>query len=130
MASIEEALHAKLVGTVGISGLIAARCYPLKLPQGVTYPAASYTLIAAPRHPLMGADAGVVDALFQVSAWGTTYATAKALAVQIRTALSRWRGTASGIVVQDSFLQNESDGWEEDGQVFHVPTDVRIHYEG
>lgn len=130
MSLVEEAVRSRVIGYAGVTALIGTRMYPVKLPQDVTYPALTYAVIAAPREHLMVADAGVIGALIQVSVWAETMATAKALAIQVAASLNRFHGTVLGVVIQETWIENESDGWEDEAKVYHIPIDVRVNYEG
>ena len=112
--SVGKAIYARLVAHAGTTALVGTRVYPLRLPQGPTYPAIRYQVISAPREHAMGADTGTVHARVQVDCWATTYAGAKALAAQVILALSRWGGTSGGVVVEHVFLENEIDRFEPD----------------
>lgn len=132
---IGKALRARLTSHAGTSALIGSRVYPLRLPQGPTYPAVRYQVIGAPRVHAMGADTGQVDARVQVDSYAETYAGAQALAEQVRLALSRWEGTAGGVVVDHVFLADQRDLDEptlvhhgEQG-VYRVMTDFIAHYQ-
>lgn len=133
--SAGQAIYAKLIATTGVTDLVGTRIYPLELPQDVTYPAIRYQQVSGPRSHVMGADTGTVDGRFQVDAFATTYSGAKALAAQIRLALSRWGGTAGGVTVEHIFLANEHDRFESDPLeggtpgVHRVLLDFIIHYE-
>lgn len=110
MATVEEALTARLKTFPGLSALVGTRVYPVKLPQSPTYPAVSYQRTGRTQHHAMGADANVREARFQVSGWDPSYATAKGVATQMRLALDRWRGTQSnGVVIQDTLIENEME---------------------
>ena len=128
MALIEEALFTRLSGFAGLVALVAARIYPVVLPQDVTLPAVSYQRVSGPRTSAMGSDPGLSHPRFEVSAWSEDYLTAKTVKEQIRAALQRWRGTVSGVVVIDTFLLGERDLYDPATLLYHVPVDVVIHH--
>lgn len=135
---IGKAIHARLKAHTGTAALVESRIYPLRLPQGPTYPAIRYQVISTPRTHLMGdtADASIqAHARVQVDCYDETYAGVRALAEQVRLALSRWSGTAGGVTVEVVFLDDERDLDEptlvhggEQG-VFHVMMDLVAHYQ-
>lgn len=112
---MEEALYARLTAHAGLTALIATRVYPKQIPQGAALPAVVFERIAARRHHAMGADAGVATPRFRVTAWAraaagkSAYENVKDVAAQVRAALSRFRGTVAGVVIQDVLLEGETD---------------------
>lgn len=135
---IGKAIHARLKAHAGTSALVGSRVYPLRLPQGPTYPAVRYQVIGAPRTHLMGdtPDASQwVHSRVQVDCYAVTYAGAHALAFQVRMALSRWSGSAGGLAVESVFLGAERDEDEptlvhhgEQG-LYRVTMDFIVHYQ-
>jgi hypothetical protein len=130
MASVDESLESRLQGFAGLNALISGRVYPSKLPQGVTYPAISFTRISTTESHAMGVDTGVKRARFQVSCWGSNKATAYAVAEQVDLALRRWKGLVGSVQIDDTLLEDRSDGWDEAGLVYHIPIDAVVIYQG
>lgn len=128
MSQIEEAVFSRLSSFAGLTALVAARIYPVVLPQNPTYPAVTYQRISSVRAPAMGTDTGLIATRFQLSTWSSGYAAAKAVKEQLRLATERWRGTVLGIVIQDTFIEGEVDLYETAVPVWHLPLDVRIHH--
>ncbi len=130
--TIEEALYSYLKGYAGLAALVSTRIYPLILPQDSTFPAVTYQRISGPRIHTMGNDPGLAYPRFQVSCWGKTYASAKAVAAQVIAALQNQRNTTwggtGGVMVQASILESDRDLYEPDTQVYHVPVDVTIWF--
>lgn len=127
---IEAALYSYLSTYAGLTDLISTRLYPLVLPQNPTYPAITYLKVSRvggramkstnPRH---------IRARFQFSCWATSYSSAKAVAVQVQTALQDYNGVmggSGGVTVLDSEPINELDIYEPDTKLYHVPIDIMI----
>ena len=129
MASAEEALKARLDGFAPLATLIGTRTWAVKLPQNPVLPAVVLTRISTDRRECMGASSGVVQARFQLSTKAETVAAGEAVRVQLRAALNRWRGTSAGVVVQDVFLENELELWDEAALVHDLTLDVLAFYE-
>lgn len=127
--SIEESLFTRLSTHAGLSALVSARIYPLILPQKPTLPAVTYTRVSGERVSAMGADTVIARPRFQVSCFASTYASARAVAAQVRAALQRWRGTVGGVVIQDSFIESEIDLYEDDTKLYHTALDFEIIHE-
>jgi hypothetical protein len=128
---IHEALFSRLSGYAGLTALVGARIYPRLLPQNPTYPAVTYDRISAERQSAMGSDSGLVSGRWQVSSWGKTYTDARDIAEQVRKALQRYRGTSSGTVIQDIFIESENDLPPElvDGEaVFQIASDFIVWF--
>lgn len=128
MAVVEEALFTRLSGFAGLTALIAARIYPVVLPQDVVLPAVSYRRLSGPRSSAMGSDPGLAHPRFEVNAWAREYLAAKNVKEQIRAALQRWRGTVSGVEIIDTFILDERDLYEPTTLMYQLPVDVQIHH--
>ena len=79
----------------------------------------------------MGSDLSTASPRFQVSCWAETYLACKNVAEQVRLALQRWRGTVDGVVIQDSFLEGDTDLFEDESDLsgtFQVALDFVIHH--
>lgn len=128
--TIEVALHDRMAGHAGLSALVSNRIYPLRMPQGVTFPAVTYHRVSSQPVSAFGADTGLEAARFQVSAWSDsrTPLAAHDVAVEIRAALQRFRGTQTGIVIQGIFLENQIDLYEPDTEVWQVALDFMVHF--
>jgi len=113
-------------GRLANQTIAASRIYPLILPQQPTYPAITYQTISSVRTHAMGQDSQVVRVRMQVNCWGRTYAEAHALARQVTTQLSRFKGEVSGITVLDVLLDNELDTYESDTQTRRVIQDYSL----
>lgn len=115
MAFIGDAVFARLTAHTGTFALVGRRVYPLRLPQGIgqdpqiPYPAIRYQVFERPRTHLMGADLNERHAELQVDCYARTYRGAHTLAEQAISALSRWDGTAGGVVVLHVFLDGMLD---------------------
>jgi hypothetical protein len=123
---MEDALFTRLSGYVGLTALINTRIYPMILPQGVTYPALAYQRISTyPRTGCFGVDDGLARATVQLTTWGDTFASVKAVANQVRQALQRW--TTTGI--QGTYIIGEFDLYDEEAEKFGAAIDIEIVYE-
>jgi len=131
--TIEEALVAYLLANGGVSTLIGTRCHPQKLPERPTYPALRYTQLDGPRDMHMQGASGHATPRYQLDAFATTYAQAKALAKAVRLALNGFSGTmggAGGVEVDAVFLVDERDLYDDDTEpegLYAVSQDFEIH---
>ena len=110
--AIEESIFSQASGYAGLTALISTnpcRFYLGLMQQDPAYPSCTYSQVSAPREALMGADPGIVHARYQVDCWDTTRIGARDLAKQVRACFQRWRGTVGGVVIFDTFIDDERD---------------------
>ena len=85
---MEYALIAKLLATVGITGITGTRSNWSRRPQGEALPAiVLHRIDGAPDYHLQ-APSGLVESRVQMDCWGDDYVAAKDLARAVETALS------------------------------------------
>lgn len=123
MAEVETAIVTRLNAYGGLTALTSMRIYPLILPQEPTYPAVTYQRIDGPREHAFGGDMGIPHPRIQVDSWGKTYASAKAVATQVRGALQRWADAGATPEVLDCLLDNDEDDYEPQTGVYRVRQD-------
>jgi len=121
--TIEEALRSILVTAATTAG---ERIYPLSLPADPTLPAIVYTRISTPRLRSLTGFAGLARPRLQFLAWASSYAAAKVLADEIRTALDGYQGTVSGLQIQSSFAENELAMLEPQTGRYGIPADFIV----
>lgn len=87
--SVETTLYDAIVGDATLAALIGTRCYPVKLPDNVVFPALAYSVIS--QSPL--GSGGCAMARVQVDCHAATYAAVKTLRdglVALAMATSGW----------------------------------------
>lgn len=127
--TLEQALYSYLSTYAGLTALVSTRIYPVTMPQGVTYPAVTYTRISAPRIHAMGRDTGLASPRVQVDCWGSSYSSVKGVAAQVRAALQDFSGLmggAGGVTVQRAFIEGDRDLYESDTQTHRTSMDFII----
>jgi hypothetical protein len=106
---IEEAIFTQLNGWAGLSALAEDRIYPMTAPQNAATPFITYQRISGPRlRSLLGAS-GQANPRIQIDVYGASYASAKAVAEQVRLALDNFRGTVAGVVIRACSLESDRD---------------------
>lgn len=125
--SIESALYDRARTFAGLSALVGTRIYPNLQPQQVADKSVTFRRISSQRVSAMGADTGLVRARYQFDAWAKTYDGARAIADQLRLAFQRWN-TTTGTVVQDVYVLNDVELYEDDTQTHHVAVDFDVVY--
>lgn len=113
---IEEAFVTILEADAGVNALVGtgddSRIFPNEIPQRMPMPAILYTLVNLETDHAMGVDTGLVNASYQFSCYDEgddKYDGAKALVAVVKTALSRFKGTSAGVVIQDVLHDGETD---------------------
>jgi len=125
---IETVLVAYLLAHTGTKALIGTRLYPDVLPQEEPLPALVYQSISDVKlHSLTG-QYGLEQPIYQITVYGATRATAKAVAAQVKSALCDYSGDMGGITVQKIELQTELTSLEttSDGTVEIVAVDLEF----
>jgi hypothetical protein len=91
---LEEGLYAYLTAQPNIAAYVSGRVYHVEMPQNPTYPCITFQRFATPEVVYaMGGPCGFVTALIQLDCWAEKRKTARQLAIQVRLALSGFRGT-------------------------------------
>jgi len=124
----------RLTTATGNVSYCGNRVYPVLLPQEPVLPAQTYQIISTDREHAMGIDPGHVHARLQVDIYDTTYLGTVSGAKHVREALDRWRGLATGVVVQDIYVAGERDAYVEPLEgggrtVWRRTMDFILHYE-
>ena len=127
--TIETALYSYLKDFAGLYALVSTRIYPLILPQNPTLPAVAYQQISGPRVHAMGNDPGITYPRYQFSCWGSTPASAAAVAQQIRLAFENYSGTmggVGGVTVYHSSVENMFNERDAETGYFRYIIEVEI----
>lgn len=131
MASIEEALYAKLTATAGVTSLVGTRIYPTGSAQA-TDPSQTYlTYERATGQPYHTHDGpgGLRWARLTYMAHSPSYATAKAVAAAVLAALDGFTGTVGTVRIEA--VRSESDmidDYDPETRQQLVMTDLMVSY--
>ncbi len=107
---METSLYSYLSTYAGLVSLVSTRIYPIDIPQDKTYPCVAYEMASSPRVHAMGSDPGLKYPRYNFYCWGSTPASARAVAAQVIAALQDFTGTMGTVSVQRIFLEDEYDG--------------------
>ena len=120
----EQAIRSQLAAIPALGD----RVYPNKLPQNVVYPAAVYQRIGPTnRFPAFGGDADLVEVTFQLDIYGQSSQAEAAFAL-VTTAVRKAVQRQTFGNVEDVFLDNESDDYEDETDLIRKSFDVRAWY--
>ena len=102
MAYVEQWLSAEL-------SALTAPAFPLTAPQGQALPIVIYKRTGTSRERTLANAIGLPVASFEINVYSLTYAEAKSLSEEIRSALDEYVGSNAGVVVERSNMTDESD---------------------
>jgi hypothetical protein len=128
MPSIDTAIYTRLTGSGGVAALVSRRVYDAFMPQGPTLPLVTFSQVSGLRDYVMGNQSGLVEARFQVDSWAVTASGARALAEQVRLALSNWHGESDTVTVDWCEIVNETRFFEDDTLYHRISQDYRITF--
>lgn len=122
MSSVSEKVRAALIADPGVSALVNARIFPIKLKQGVTFPAVRlYISTDVPVNSLAGFTSGLRNVRVQVDAYAKRYLEAQGLADAIVGALGSLTGASLS-----SLLMSRSDLYEDENELYRVKLDFSM----
>lgn len=129
---LDEALYSYLSGTAALTALVGLRIYPVIAPESASAPYLVLTEISKINEPVSGGSGPDYEVRYQVSVWADTYASARAVAVQVSTALKNYSGTmggAGGVVVSIIYEETESEFYEPTTEKYHIAMDYLIWHQ-
>lgn len=130
MATIEEAVVARMQGYAGLAALIGPRVFPLRVPQDAAMPAIAYQKISSPKTASHGGGSHLAQSRIQITIEADTYREVKSTADQVRACWDGFRGTVSGVRIDGALVQDDRDGWSDQHSAPVVRVDVMVwHYE-
>ena len=129
--SLDTAIKSRFDGNATLRSLIGNRAYHVMAPQESQYPLLIWSLVSEEPVHAMGSDAGYREARVQVSSFAKDADKVVAVSEAARAALSRFRGTAGGTVIQDILADTAFDQLmpEVEEGIFHRSNDFRVFYQ-
>lgn len=127
MAEVEEALVTRLQAHTGLAALVSTRIYPLQRPQDGVLPCVTYQRQTSEYIECLGGTTDLAYPTIEFRAWGSTYASAKAVARQVFEALERWSSNSSTPPVQDVLPLGSSEDFDGD-DVYWVSQEFQVWY--
>lgn len=123
--NLDEAL-VLLLEAPAVASKVGARVYAKKLPEGPTYPAIVFHRISAPREHSQDGASGLSHPRYQLNIYAATHQAAQDLAERVRKTIDGWSGIKAGIDINAIFLEDESDGYDDDLKVHWFMQDYTI----
>lgn len=106
---IEDAIYTHLASDADLAALVSTKVYPHSAPQRTLMPYLIYRRLHSEHLEHLGGSAGTCRALFEFSAWSTSYATAREIAEKIRLALQGFSGTVGAVEIEGTNLIGDDD---------------------
>ena len=128
MAEAEAAIKSRLATQVGNLSSATA-IWALLAPPTATMPFLTFEVITETPTNVMGVETKPTECLFQVSIFAGTFLEAVNITNDVRTALTRYRGTTNSVVVQDIFYEQRNDFFSEADNTYQRVLDFRMYYE-
>lgn len=133
MKDIRPALREFLLGDTNIAGLVAARVFPVVMPQGTRLASVVYTRVSGTGDYRMQGRSGYVRPRIQVAAWAPKADEAVNLANAVKDRLDGFTGVmgsgSSQVRVQGVFQSDERETYDDVVQMFGVLRDFFVHHE-
>jgi len=109
VATIEEAVVDRMMAYTALTTLIAARLYPLVIPQDAPLPAIAYQKISSPKTQAHPGSSHLAHSRFQFTIDAETYSSAKAVATAVKNCWNSFQGTVDGVRIDHCSIENDSD---------------------
>ena len=121
-----DVLYTYLSTYAGLIALTSTRIYPVDGLEQCAKPYIVYAVISEIRHYCHGGYSNLSEYRVQISCYGDTLASARAVADQVVTAMDAW--PAANANVQASFFENDLYIFEENTKLHHIPVDYKVAY--
>lgn len=106
----EAFLFQRLSSQTSVYTLIGTRVFPMMAPTGTALPLVIYQRSAVSRQQSLSGPVGLPVVTLQLTSYASSYTAVKSIARAVRVAVDGWTGTTSGVTIQRTSLQAESDG--------------------
>lgn len=121
-----KAIYSILTGDSAVSALVGSRVYPQIAAQGAAFPFVVYLVNDLTPSDTKSGVSTLDEVRYEVLAIAETYAEAADLNEKIRTALDRYTGTVSGVVIDSiQFTELEVD-FDDNSETYIVNSEYVI----
>ena len=125
---LEQGLFTLLQADPTLSALVAARIYPVLIPDGSPYPCLSYQVISGSADVAMDGSAELSRRI-QFDGWGTSYADCKHIQKALHDLFDGFAGALSdGTQVKGAFRGIELDLFENVSRTYRSVTEYLFDY--
>lgn len=127
---IENGIQNRLSGFAGLIALVGTRIYASHLPQTPTFPCVAYRKVGGMPRQLLSASTTMYDTDIEIGCFAKSYDSANSVAEQVVSALHRYSGTNDSVVIVDCVLNNISNDYESELEIFEVTLSFKISHRG
>jgi hypothetical protein len=128
MATIEDAIYAKLAGDAPIAALVGTRIYRLKMPDNPQLPAITYETSYGVGVESFTGDSQLYMPIMRVHCWAERASVAQDMAIKVRAALLGYSGTYSGLTIHRVLEWSTTELFDPEIGIFHVAGTCRVWY--
>jgi len=133
MKDLRPALRSFLRSDPTIAGLVGARVYPIKLPQGTTGDSIVYNRISGAGDYHLQGLSGFANHRYQIDAWASTADKATVLADAIRDRIDGYRGDMGTdsppiVTVQGVFMADQREDYDDEAKLHRMSRDYFINF--
>ena len=115
-----------LIDFPAFSAIAGTAVYPLRIAQGITFPAVTYQIISSTPAKCKGEKSKADKIRMQISAFSKIYDQQEQLTAAIRDALDGFKGTVLGLSIASIDYENETDRHDDEATVFFKAIDFTI----
>lgn len=121
------AIYNLLKDDASVGALIGDRIYPGIIPDGVTYPAVTYSELSQVFDETKDGPLPTGQHGFDVDIYAYEYAGAQSIASAIKSALDWYTGTVNTVVIERIRLIDQTDlPYEDEKELFHIAQEYSI----
>jgi hypothetical protein len=125
---IAPSLVAFLKADAGVAGYALESIFPDVCPQGVVYPAITYSLDEDGRDQLLDEIGGLKQALVSIDCYDPEHERAHLVAEAVETALAGYRGAFGTVTADHVRLERKFGLFETDAKLYRVSQQFLVAY--
>jgi hypothetical protein len=129
MATLRDAIKARLADLADLNALVGGRIFHLKVPQGTARPYIGFGRIGVSPLTKLEGPVGKVTSIVAFDIWADDADGAEAVAITLRHGFEGWRGTAALVEIGGTARRDEREEYDDDVQAFHTRQEYTILHE-
>lgn len=123
--TVEATMVDVLLANATVAGYVGTGIYPVVIRQNTTAAAITYRRIYGEREYSLAGATENAQITVDLTAWATSYPTARAIATSIRKALNGYIGNGASDM-QFVMLRDGADIWDDDSQMYGCPVEITV----
>lgn len=124
--NVKKAIAIHLLADATLKKIVSDRIYRGRLPANVKPPHIIIWLLSSDRLYDHDGYSGMTKAMLQISCFSYDTDEADTMAAAVRASLESWPAESGNVMAV--FVEDQSDGFEQETLLHHVPLDVNISY--